>query len=220
MDLHCVDLDPQSLCVDGPRKALSWNPRERYKVRQFMEAEKNKNWVDDSFASQCLHSNASIQEMRERFTVEFLQIFKMGFKNYIEGEWSVARGFFLRACRILGCPDGPCESLLAFMSKTNFEAPADWRGYRDLGPLLQGPPKNSSRHSQELPVTVATNETDSYDRVAIPSEGGTPDHASTWQLPNAIPQENHKQISAGGQLRATANCKPSTAKELHDDQSA
>jgi class 3 adenylate cyclase len=211
MDLHVVDLNPLAIKEDGPRKPLAWNPRERYKVRQFLEAERNRNRTDDAMSVAYLHNNASMRAMRRDFTVEFLQTFKMGFKNYIEGEWQVSQGLLVKACNILGFRDGPSESLLEFMQRHKFNAPKDWRGFRDLGPLLQlGPAREneweaSRSGSKGLRPKLDGGKRDSYDLMARPceGEGGVPDKTAVWQLPNEVPKDNLPLEE--GSLRGTAD---------------
>lgn len=198
MDLHCVDIDPWVLALDGPRKPNIWNPRERYKVRQFMESERNRNRLDDDLATRTVHKDMSVRQMRHQFTVPFEQTFKMGFKNYVEGEWQVAQQLLSQACEILGAGDGPSESLLAFMHKTRYEAPSDWRGYRDMAPLLQGPPKIMPRNSRTPTVNVQGSllPTD-FDFMAFPSEGGFQDIHASWQLPNVPLSSSSPRPSPG-----------------------
>merc|ERR1719335_1237379 len=107
----------------------------------------------------------------------------MGFKNYIEGEWQVARRLLVRACEVLGSCDGPSESLLAFMHSTDFTAPEKWEGARELGPLLQGPPKSlaSARTSTAPASRISGGYADAYDLAAAPSDDhGRPDPLATW----------------------------------------
>jgi class 3 adenylate cyclase len=68
----------------------------------------------------------------------FLQRFNEGFELYRAGDWPAARVVF-EECRSLRrnrlgrpVPDGPSETLLAVMGEKGFEAPEDWRGYREL----------------------------------------------------------------------------------------
>jgi len=151
MELYCVDLDTTALEVDRRRHSsvMAWNPRTRYKVRQFLEAEKTSNWANQEFEEglvyQTLYIDDDISRMRERYCEEFVQTFRMGFCNYQQGEWRVAHRQLIRACKILGERDGPSESILDFMQQRQFEAPADWQGHRDLEPLLVGPPQTPPR---------------------------------------------------------------------------
>jgi len=157
MELYCVDLDTMALEVDrrgsawNPRnmKPITWNPRTRYKARQFLEAEMLGNWANQEFEQglvyQTLYKDDYISQMRVRYSEEFVEIFKMGQINYQHGEWPVAHQQLIRACTVLGERDGPSESILDFMQQRRFVAPANWQGHRDLEPLLVGPPQNPPR---------------------------------------------------------------------------
>lgn len=201
MDLHCLDIDQWALSAEERRLddpdsvANQWNPRLRYTVRQSMDAERNKTWQDATYAyGERGLSAPCIRQARQKFTVEFTETFKMGLNNYLEGEWAVAQALLVRAERLLGGRDGPSASLMAFMQQTKCVAPQDWRGCRDLAPLLQGPPKNPPRPPQDAPMGMQ-HPKDVFDRTATPTDGGVvPDTTAAWQLPNAVPQDKELVI--------------------------
>jgi hypothetical protein len=216
MELYCVDLDPAALREEPVRKKLVWNARQRYKVRQFLESERYATWNDATKASRFLHHDDAMLDMRRRYTEEFFQVFQMGYMNYVEGEWHVAQEQLARARQILGGPDGPSESLLSFMQGFMHEAPADWKGYRDLEPLLQGPLKRRTLHPS---VTIQNPASDSYTDQApgnetrslpnrtnnalhvadlpVPGDG---DSQGSWHLPGSVPSD--KVETAGGARRS------------------
>lgn len=131
LELYTVDLDTHCLNVEPAfNMARRWNPRQRFKVRQFLEVEKTKKWEQN--AVKLFSQEPLISMMRKKYTQEFLQVFQMGYDNYIEGEWAVARGMFERTKEMLSTPDGPSMALLAFMQETNDVAPSQWKGFREL----------------------------------------------------------------------------------------
>lgn len=132
MELYCVDLDYMSVEVDfTERPKVPWNTRQRFKVRQWMEQEKNAVLQKD--LSAVLETDEVIAQMRERFTVEFFQLFNMGYQNYSQGEWQVARRILMDIRSRLAPTDGPCMALLKFMEfPHDFDAPKEWTGVRDL----------------------------------------------------------------------------------------
>jgi hypothetical protein len=70
----------------------------------------------------------AIHVMRKRYTVEFLQLFNMGYQNYAQGEWNVARIFLSMSRSSLKQEDGPSQALLRFMEEPyNFKAPENWQ---------------------------------------------------------------------------------------------
>jgi len=135
MELHAIDLDYLSLAVEqSPAKHLQWNSRQRFKARQLLEAEKAEKWADYVRMVNFFNENPDIAAMRFRYTLEFIHVFKMGYQNYAQGEWSVARRLLSRTRTMLGVIDGPSAALLRFMEVPHFfEAPEDWKGVRDLG---------------------------------------------------------------------------------------
>lgn len=134
MRLFVIDLDYMSLTIEPPPPMqINWTSRQRFRVRQFMEAEKAKKWHDDVQLVNLFNENQDISAMRFRYTTEFIQVFNMGYQNYSEGEWQVAQQLLARTRTMLGVEDGPSIALLRFMeSPYQFEAPGNWQGIRHL----------------------------------------------------------------------------------------
>jgi len=131
--LYSLDLDYLSLTVDAPRNSnMKWNLRERFKVRQFLEVEKQRK-CEVEMAEE-FDASRDICKMRRRYNTGFLQMFHMGFQNYINGEWQVARRLLTNAREMLnGMDDGPSKALLQFMEHPHdFQAPPSWVGIREL----------------------------------------------------------------------------------------
>lgn len=134
IELYCMDLDYMAVEVDStPRPQVNWNTRQRFKVRQFVETEKCNMLKEDVDMVKVFDNDPVIAMMRKRFTVDFFQMFNMGYQNYSEGEWPVAK-------RMLSCiikehviDDGPSVALLRFMEeKHSYDAPKNWNGVREL----------------------------------------------------------------------------------------
>lgn len=134
MDVFCIDLDQSCLKVTRSRPNMPWNNRQRFKARQFLDLEKRAKWADDVEMVDVFDDIEEIFAMRRRYTVEFLHVFNMGYRNYKEGEWMVAQKFLTRARFMLGedFEDGPSVALLRYMQETSFQAPDWWKGYHDL----------------------------------------------------------------------------------------
>lgn len=133
--LYCVDMDYLSLRVDEHTTPLLWNTQQRYVSRQLLEAEKHRKWEDSAPLHQLFETCPELAKMRRRYTVEFLHVFSMGYQNYSEGEWQVARSLLSRTHVMLGAKfkDGPSGALLRFMEVPyKFEAPPKWEGVREL----------------------------------------------------------------------------------------
>jgi len=131
LQLHTLDLDVSALKVTQ-RGRLTWNTRQRFRARQMLEVEKKRKWAVENLI-------ANVEElsvMRSSFTVGFFQYFNMGYQNYSQGEWQVARRLLRRLLletkSMLPFEDGPCKALLAFMQSYDFQAPAAWSGVRDV----------------------------------------------------------------------------------------
>jgi len=134
MCLYSLDLDYMSLQVDEPKpRYYIWNPRQRYRARQLLEAEKNRKMSPEVSICGIFDDSPDVTIMRRRFTEEFLQLFNMGYQNYYEGEWAVARRLLSHTRDLLGIRDGPSMALLRFMEPFRFEAPRGWKGVHEFG---------------------------------------------------------------------------------------
>jgi hypothetical protein len=136
LSLYSLDLDWRSLQVDEPKpRSFIWNLRQRYRARQMLEAEKTRKWTIQSSMRQEFDEDDDVRIMRDRYTEAFLETFNMGYENYCEGEWGVAKKFLARTKFMLGddLQDGPSVALLRFMESFRFEAPEWWAGIHHLG---------------------------------------------------------------------------------------
>lgn len=136
MRLYTIDLDHRSLTVYEPKSTgFLWSARDRFKARQFLEGEKIK-LRDDIGIGSLFNADNDIKQMRRAYKNEFIHQFGMGFQNYSEGEWAVARRMLAETQTMLENklrkPDGPSMALLKFMGSTGFEPPKDWQGWREL----------------------------------------------------------------------------------------
>eukprot|EP00446_Apocalathium_sp_SHHI-4_P036658 CAMPEP_0177304586 /NCGR_PEP_ID=MMETSP0368-20130122/6729_1 /TAXON_ID=447022 ORGANISM="Scrippsiella hangoei-like, Strain SHHI-4" /NCGR_SAMPLE_ID=MMETSP0368 /ASSEMBLY_ACC=CAM_ASM_000363 /LENGTH=990 /DNA_ID=CAMNT_0018763177 /DNA_START=111 /DNA_END=3083 /DNA_ORIENTATION=+ len=134
MEIYCVDLDYRAVSVDTAEPLqIVWNTRNRFKVRQFLESERTAMQSDSFDVLELFDGDQSIRDMRRRYTVEFFQLFNMGYQNYSQGEWQVARRMLSCTRAILGTEDGPSSALLRHMEfPYKFEAPREWQGVREL----------------------------------------------------------------------------------------
>jgi len=134
-DLYVLDLDIRGLAVEKqPDKRWHWSSRVRFRVRQYLEAEKSKMMEEDFNLVELFKTDEDIATMRFRYTLEFTQIFNMGYQNYSQGEWQVAQRLLQRSHDMLGVTDGPSQALLTFMGNapTPYSAPEKWSGIREL----------------------------------------------------------------------------------------
>jgi len=133
MALYCLDLDYRSVKVDSDEPlGIVWNSRNRYLARQFLESEKNSKLAAEYDPVASFDTDVTLTQMRRRYTVDFFELFKMGYQNYYEGEWGVARRMLTRTRDLLDIEDGPSCALLKFMEGHDFEAPRGWKGVREV----------------------------------------------------------------------------------------
>jgi len=135
IELYCLDLDYSSLDVSRDKAlTLTWNSRNRFKARQLIDMEKSKVFTESFDVSAIFEMDKGLKVMRSRYTEEFVQVFNMGFQNYLLGEWHVARRMLTCTRAILGngLEDGPSAALLHFMEPHMFEAPRGWASVREI----------------------------------------------------------------------------------------
>jgi hypothetical protein len=134
VELHSVDLDYLALEVDSEVwKQPVWNSQQRFHSRQILEQKKESLWDEKLSMASIFLSSPDIQLMRRRYTVEFMQLFYMGYQNYSQGEWATAQRMLLGTNTMLGCKDGPSGALLRFMEHPHgFRAPEGWLGVHPL----------------------------------------------------------------------------------------
>jgi len=83
-------------------------------------------------------SDENLRNMVVHFRRErsgFLQMFELGFKKYISGDWINASAIFFKIKKQQfddKFQDQPTLTLLAFMDQYKFIAPDDWKGFRAL----------------------------------------------------------------------------------------
>merc|ERR1719436_628771 len=94
---------------------MIWSSRQRFRVRQFLEAEKAMKWHEEVDIVSYFNESPDIVAMRFRYTLEFIHVFNMGYQNYSQGEWKVAQRLLCRTKSMLGVEDGPSNALLRFM---------------------------------------------------------------------------------------------------------
>lgn len=131
MHLFSVDLDVMAATVDERLPKIKWSTRERFKARQFLEAEKLRNLDLGLDMAVVFEQDPTISAMRRRYTTDFVERYNMGFQNYVEGEWSVAGRMLQQVLEYF--EDGPALELLRFMKVPfHFTAPPTWTGTREL----------------------------------------------------------------------------------------
>ena len=84
-------------------------------------------------------SKEHFQNIRKRYSEAFFAETKIGFDDYIKGDWESDKFHFEKAKLSLNSEsknEPSLENLLKFMGQSNFKAPDTWEGYRTEGPGL------------------------------------------------------------------------------------
>lgn len=128
LELYSLDLD--FMCLEALKtstRTFVWNTAQRFRSRRQLELEKLRLWEEDNVLGE-FESNEDITAMRRIYTEEFMQVFNMGYQNYSQGEWRVARSLLTKTLTYLYMEDGPSAAILKYMQLFDFQAPKTWQG--------------------------------------------------------------------------------------------
>ena len=103
----------------------------KFIVRQRREQKKEKRASSEFSPISELLQSKDFRRCRKRFTHDFFERYLMGYRNYIAGNWPVARWAFEYTKAYFPEGDGPSEVLLRYMEAQNYEA-VRWAGFREL----------------------------------------------------------------------------------------
>jgi hypothetical protein len=104
----------------------------RVKARLKRDREKVKMYNGSIKLVNKFEVDLDLKVMREPFPPKFYEQFNDAYLDYHDGRWSDAKPKLEKMEDIRGSPDGPSLSLLRVMQEHNFQAPADWEGWREL----------------------------------------------------------------------------------------
>eukprot|EP00928_Gymnodinium_smaydae_P035974 TRINITY_DN25229_c0_g2_i1.p1 TRINITY_DN25229_c0_g2~~TRINITY_DN25229_c0_g2_i1.p1 ORF type:complete len:917 (+),score=223.22 TRINITY_DN25229_c0_g2_i1:274-3024(+) len=138
LELYSFDLDYASLEVAHEASFdVTWNRKQRYRMRKILEKDRELKLTSDTSFSSLLKSYAAhpfareFYVMRKAYSEMFLGFFGMGFQNYLEGEWDVARQYLRATLNMLGFRDGPSSALLRLMDHLSSSSDR-WQGFHKL----------------------------------------------------------------------------------------
>ncbi len=134
-ELYTLDLDPEALASrlhankTFVARRRNVNP---FKVRQLRESRKAVKMQTSYNVEKEWEQDADYVALRKKFKPEFQALFSMAYLNYEAGQWDIAKTALDQTRVMLGCVDGPSETLYLYMAQFEFVAPKDWKGYREL----------------------------------------------------------------------------------------
>jgi len=83
--LFSVDLDPLSLSVESKAFSLSWNARNRFKARQFIDQKKQLKMSEDVEMDTLFNADDDITKMRRMYDSAFFSSFRHGLPELLGG---------------------------------------------------------------------------------------------------------------------------------------
>lgn len=130
LDLYTCDCDTSCLVEE---KVIEIVDKKEARVLAMIEREKlkSKAWKDEYDISDLFVDDEDLFAMRSSASPDFYKNFEEGLQLYTDGDWRRAAVVFAEGLNIKN-DDGPTLTLLGFMEEHNFEAPENWRGFREL----------------------------------------------------------------------------------------
>jgi class 3 adenylate cyclase len=91
--LFTLDLDPRELkpITKTQEKNEKDKKLKKFKVRQIREQRKFQKAMTTYVVAEVMQTDIDIIQMRQKYTDDFFRKFDMGYRNYVSGEWGVAR---------------------------------------------------------------------------------------------------------------------------------
>jgi len=128
--LYSVDIDPSELRDKGPSKRTKKERISRHEIKKQKVME--MIWEGRLSTHLMFEKDRDLKLMLKKgLEGEFKTIWNEGMESYINGDWKKAR-FAFDKCLVMREDDGPSKTLLNHMKNTAYQAPEDWRGYREL----------------------------------------------------------------------------------------
>lgn len=131
MRLYTIDVDEDEVneVADGHLKISNSDKRRMLERERFVvwQALKNRSMSTLSL----YRSDGDFIELRCCYDKQLHKLFQEAYSNYKEGKWPEAKELFEEVIR-KNPKEGPSKTLLRYMGRFDFKAPADWKGYRAL----------------------------------------------------------------------------------------
>merc|ERR1719163_276636 len=91
--LYTLDLDPRELkpITKTQEKNEKDKKLKKFKVRQIREQRKFQKAMTNYVVAEVMQTDIDVIQMRQKYTDDFFRKFDMGYRNYVSGEWGVAR---------------------------------------------------------------------------------------------------------------------------------
>lgn len=130
VDFYTIDCDLSELPPCYPQKDLT---KQDIKHRRKMTKRNIKARIINggSRAYTLFETDKDLYAMTKEDNETFNDLFKAGFKGYLDGDWSLSKRKF-EECLNLKPDDGPTNTLYEVLKENDFIAPEEWKGYRVL----------------------------------------------------------------------------------------
>lgn len=134
MNIYTVDIDLQSLKIEETNALEELENDKMYKFQKRYERQEILARMMEGATDMWLDYEDNDEDwaiMRNKYPFEFFERYRLGFANYISGDWHQAKTDLEEAQRILGESDRPSTRILGIMNKYNYERPEDYEGEED-----------------------------------------------------------------------------------------
>lgn len=131
LDLYTIDTNLNLTHQDCKNIIIMANKDKRQYYADKKDIFKRKIDLIGSVSQIILEKPSYLELLKTQKTREFYTLWDEGIVEYQKGNFSIANSKF-QQCFSLDPSDGPTQTLMSFLQKTNYKAPKEWGGTREL----------------------------------------------------------------------------------------
>ena len=137
--LYSIDLDLENIPIEKQKDSMFKEDNTEKKLEIIKQKRKMSKILYDDIVSrhksdiwnEFINDDDDFKLVREKYPDNFVDIYNNGMEHFKNGNWEEAKNCLNSAQELLGEEDPACARNLAFMEKTNFISPSNWKGYRE-----------------------------------------------------------------------------------------
>ena len=137
--LYSIDLDLENIPIEKQKDSMFKEENAEKKFEIIKQKRKIANNLYDDIVlrhksdvwNEFINDEDDFKLVREKFPDNFIEVYNNGMEQFRNGNWTEAKNSLISAQELLGEDDPACKRNLAYMEKSDFTAPTNWKGYRE-----------------------------------------------------------------------------------------
>ena len=137
--LYSIDLDLENIPIEKQKDSIFKEENAEKKFEIIKQKRKIANNLYDDIVlrhksdvwNEFINDEDDFKLVREKFPDNFIEVYNNGMEQFRNGNWTEAKNSLISAQELLGEDDPACKRNLAYMEKSDFTAPTNWKGYRE-----------------------------------------------------------------------------------------